>query len=93
MVTLSLISRRVITRSPAVSSPKQKGHGSGTKSPNWLGGGAFDADYVEDLRSKEGLGELYISFQEPPGPYPVCIYRIVALGAGKDIGKLYVCGG
>lgn len=60
--------------------------------PNWIEENMAPASYVENLRTKAGLSELYISLDEPDG-YDICIYRIVVVGEQKKIARLFVCGG
>ncbi len=65
--------------------------------PNWLDLAKLTAGYSDSLREKAGLSSLYIGLEEPPSDssapgYPMCIYRLVVAGDGKEIRKLYVCG-
>ncbi len=60
--------------------------------PNWIEEGKLTASYVDDLRERAGLSELYISL-EGPEEHQTCIYRIVVTGGQKEISRLFVCGG
>ena len=60
--------------------------------PNWIDEERLTASYIEDLRERMGLSELYISTDGPDG-YQTCIYRIIVTGGEKRISRLFVCGG
>lgn len=61
--------------------------------PNWIAGEP-SASYVEDIREREGLRDLYISLEEPEiGDHDTCIYRLIVVGSARDISRLHVCGG
>jgi len=61
--------------------------------PNWIAGEP-PASYVEDIREREGLRDLYISLAEPQiGDHEACIYRLVVVGEARAISRLHVCGG
>lgn len=61
--------------------------------PNWIDAEMLTDDYAEDLRRREGLGFIYIGTATPPSEYGTCVFRIVAIGESKTIGRLFVCGG
>jgi hypothetical protein len=61
--------------------------------PNWLDERLLTASYADSLKEKEGLSSLYVSLGAPGDGYAICIYRLVVVGDGKDMHKLYVCGG
>ncbi len=62
------------------------------KYPNWLDGSKIDGPYVEGLRGDAGLSRLMVSLQEPQGEFSFCVYRLVVVGEGKQVKRLFVCG-
>jgi hypothetical protein len=61
--------------------------------PNWIEAKAITGTYVEDLRNRADLPELYISTKEPDGDFQICIYRLAVVDDDKKISRLFVCGG
>ncbi len=68
-------------------------HDGGVRHPNWLDEGALGDGYAMRLRERLGLGSLYIGLEEPETEYSLCIYRLVVAGQGREIRRLFVCGG
>ncbi|MBU0532975.1 hypothetical protein KKB44_05780 [Candidatus Micrarchaeota archaeon] len=60
--------------------------------PNWFEANFITPSYVEDLRIRAELSELYISTDKPSENFQVCIYRLVVTGDNKQINRLFVCG-
>ncbi|MFH1520800.1 MAG: hypothetical protein ABID61_04090 [Candidatus Micrarchaeota archaeon] len=67
-------------------------HQDNIRYSNWIDEQKLNAQFVEDLRQKTDLNNLYISTTSQQN-YSVCIYRLVVVGSNKDIKKLFVCGG
>ena len=64
----------------------------GLRYPNWLDSSLLTPSYAEALAAQAGVRSLYIGPEEPEAGYEICIYRIVAYGEEKAIGRLFVCG-
>lgn len=61
--------------------------------PNWIDGAKIDDAYVEDLRARSGLRELQVSVGgDGAGGAQFCIYRLAAVGGGRSIERIFVCG-
>jgi len=60
--------------------------------PNWVDGAKITDGYVEDLRAMSGLRELEITMDGPDDRMEFCISRLVVVGGGKHIGRIFVCG-
>lgn len=65
----------------------------GTRYPNWIDERNITATYTNSLRERIGLGSLYVGLGWPGEDYSMCIYRLVVVGEGKAIRRLFVCGG
>jgi hypothetical protein len=67
-------------------------HEGGVRYPNWLEPGSITPEYVESLRGRAGLSELYIGLEAPDGEYAACIHRLVVVGEDRAIMWLHACG-
>ena len=59
--------------------------------PNWIDESRFNSIDRLLLANQTGLKSLSVTFDKP-GQNKYCIYRLVVVGTGKEIHKLYVCG-
>ncbi len=61
--------------------------------PNWVDERNMTNTYTDSLRERVGLDSLYVGFGGQSDSSVMCIYRLVVVGEGKAIRRLFLCGG